>query len=766
MKKIELLAPAGDMTRLKAALAGGADAVYLAGKAFGARKHAGNFTREELEEAVRYAHLRGRQVHVTVNTLYYEEELDKVLDYLEGLDRIGVDAVIVQDLGLVAPIKRRFPALELHASTQMSLHSTWGARWAARQGIDRVVAARENTLEEVADMARHISVEVFIHGAHCVAYSGQCLMSSLIGGRSGNRGACAQPCRKSYRLIGMHGETLPTPAGSHWLSPKDLRVADRLSEVVATGVDSLKIEGRMKSPQYAYAAAHLYRCLLDGETPRFDPDGVFNRETTLGRLFGVSDADYIQRRSPENHGQVIGHVKAHHDRILTLESDRTLKPGDEVKVFRPDGSIGGRIEKHLGADRYRLQSQYRFEAGERVRLSYDQAMMDAIDAGIHKPQGGIPLRMAFSAMLDGGLTLSLESEGVTVTAALPDRVQPAQKRPVTEADIRQQMEKLGETVYQLDRLEVTLGDNLFIRVADLNALRREGTRRLDEERLDRLAHLQPLDWTDETEEAAAGHALPSLAVEVTRLDQLDAARTCGIEHLYYDGIETLDEALKRAPDLIPVLPDILTDREYRAVEAVLDRHPEVETLMVRTLGQVEAFRDRFRIETDFTFNVTNHLSLAQLALDGVERVTLSEELSGDQIAAMLERAAPPTALTVYGHQRAMVSAYCPFRADKACGSCSLEGAFLEDEKGFRFPLKRAYGCRMKVLNSRPLDLARQMAQIITLGLDQVRLRMTLESPEEVQRTIGRFEAAIAGQPTAETNSGPSTTGHFIRGVKE
>ncbi len=766
MKRMELLSPAGDMERMKAAFAGGADAVYLAGKAFGARTRAGNFTREELIEAVEYAHLRNKKIYVTVNTLYFENETEIVFEYLYFLNSINVDAVIIQDLMLIETIRDLYPDLKMHASTQMGLHSSAGARWAKEQGFDRIVLAREVSIADVEKISQMMEVEVFIHGAHCISYSGQCLMSSLIGGRSGNRGACAQPCRKRYQLINQEGEKVDTIQGEHLLSPKDLRVADQFVHIMKSHITSLKIEGRMKSPQYAFSSAHYYRSLLDHKAPIFDPAAIFNRLETAGRLFGRQDQQFMNFDSPENHGAYIGEVVSYENRLIVIDSTRELKPGDEIKVFRDKGSIGARIEKKVMENTYRLNSKYHFVKGERLHLTYDTDLISRIDDVLNHETRTVAMDMFFSASVKNGMTLRLSADGLSAEVTNPTAVEASQKISLTGEEAGKQLGKLGDTVYKLDSFSSDLEEGLYIKRSDLNGIRRDAVDKLDSLRLKRYQNREVVEEQSEKRLNRRDIDKQQLTVEINTLEQLRAVDPELVDGIYYADFDTLLEAKKIVPDLIPVLPEILKDAEYPVIDEVLEQLDDVKVLLVRTIGQLERYSPKYKIETDVTFNITNSYSHRHLESQGVKCVTLSEELSGLQIEEMLRWNNSEVAMTIYGYQRSMITEYCIFRTIDQCKLCSLPGSFLEDEKGFKFPLMRAYGCRMKVMNSHRLHLIDKMETLTELPIDQYRLRMTLESSEEVDSIIRAYRQALSGEAAEIKFDTETTTGHFIRGVKE
>ncbi|MEA3423819.1 MAG: U32 family peptidase, partial [Bacillota bacterium] len=472
MKKIELLSPAGDMEKFYAALKGGADAFYLSGKEFGARKFAGNFSNDELIDVVQKSHLYDKKVYVTVNTIIFNNEINEVFEYIKYLNNIYVDGVIVQDLGLIEFCRVNFKDLEMHASTQMSIHSSFGAKLVNDSGVKRVVLARENTLEEIKNVVDEgIDVEVFVHGAHCISYSGQCLMSSLIGGRSGNRGACAQPCRQKYELHNKNHGLVNINVGEYLLSPKDMKTLDDVKKLSEIGVESLKIEGRMKSRYYAFATAHEYHNALMDQPVEFSSESIFNREYTKGRIFKTDDSEFMNYNSPENHGIVIGEVAEFENNFLTINTERKLAVGDEIKIFRSDGSIGGRIEKIISKNRYKVTTKSVFKKGEVLHLTYDTKMMKEIDEKLNKNLQIVPLNISFYANEDGLTRMELMSKGQKVSVVKESISQISNNIILSKEDVFKQLSKLGDTVYYLNNFECYIEGDIFIRKSDLNKLR-------------------------------------------------------------------------------------------------------------------------------------------------------------------------------------------------------------------------------------------------------------------------------------------------------
>ena len=503
---IELLAPAGSFDALKAAVEAGADAVYLAGEKFGARAYAENFAGEQMLKAVEFAHLRGVSVHVTVNTLIADEELDEFAAYIKFLRRANVDAFLVQDLGAASIIKKIVPEIPLHASTQMTIHNLEGVKALAELGFTRAVLSRELTLNEIKKICREapIETEIFIHGALCVCWSGQCLMSSLIGGRSGNRGRCAQPCRLPYELVDANGKNLLSNAGKYLLSPKDLNTLELLPQLIETGVTSLKIEGRMKRPEYVATVVKVYRDVLDKKfsTPedRRKLAQIFNRDFTTAYLEKNPGKNLISDMKPNNRGVLIGRViEVGRDKIV-LKLAEKISAGDQVEIWV---KVGGRVtftveDFELRGDLCTIKIPTK---GVRV---HDRAfkIFDAkLTAEARKYFTGAPVRKIFvtaavKAELGKPLTLTMtDSDGNSATARTNFIAEPAVNRPLTLDVLKNQIGRLGNSIFELEKISADLEENLMIPISELNDVRRRVVEQLETARLKKFERekVAPLD---------------------------------------------------------------------------------------------------------------------------------------------------------------------------------------------------------------------------------------------------------------------------------
>nr|QNO50006.1 hypothetical protein CAGMOKBG_00026 [Methanosarcinales archaeon ANME-2c ERB4] len=534
--KPELLAPAGDTESLIAAVESGCDAVYLGATTLSARASAANFAPDELADAIDYAHLRGVEAYVAVNTLVKDSETDGAADLLRHLDESGADAVIVQDVGLLSLARSLAPDLPIHASTQMTVHNSEGAGFLQDMGVTRVVLAREMTLDAIKQVMRNtdLEIEIFVHGALCISYSGQCLMSSMIGGRSGNRGVCAQPCRKRYRIRSLPGRRDVKTDGEYLLSPRDLNTSRILPELIEAGIDSFKIEGRLKRPEYVACVTRIYRGLIDRYIK--DPAGyfvtgdearslaqVFNRGFTGGYLTGNPRGELMSRMRPYNRGIPLGTVIECDRTRLCIKLSGTLRIGDGVGITSAAGADGGgladdgvgvgadddgsgTIVRQMYADGRQVDradsgtvvdipmpyasSAARVRAGSTVYKTFDKALMDSLRSSFtsHVPLRRIPVTITAEVAVGSPLGLRIEDNDNNAVYVHSEYViERAVSRPTTGEEIVRQLAKLGNTVFKVSESDIDLriegGGGIFIPVSQLNRVRNDAVLRLADARI-------------------------------------------------------------------------------------------------------------------------------------------------------------------------------------------------------------------------------------------------------------------------------------------
>ena len=670
---MELLSPAGSRAALEAAVQSGADAVYMGFGAFNARRNAKNFTDEEFADAVAYCHLRGVRVFLTLNTLLTDRELPQAAEVLRKASQMGVDAVLVQDWGALTLAQAVTPDLPIHASTQMSLFTSGGARWAERLGMERVVLARELSREDIANVCRNCGaeIEVFVHGALCMCYSGQCTMSALIGQRSGNRGACAQPCRLPYGVNGPCKNQFP-------LSLKDANLSAYLQELGDMGVACLKLEGRMKRPEYVAVITAIYRRLID------------------------------EKRGP------------------TAEESRALE-----QAFSRSGFTDGYYRRRKGPAMFGTRPENAPEPRElfsEARKLYEN--------GEHKQ---IPITMQANIRTGqpAALTVSDGVHAVTVTGPVPEA---ARNRALTAEDAAQRLQKTGGTVFRCETAEVDVGDGLMLTAAAINGLRRDALEALAAART-AVPQRRSLPTPALPEGETFSPAAPGLTCSIARLDQLTETLAHGAEMIYVpiELLPGLKDYRGRAK-LCAVLPRVWRDGDEAGFRRILETTPSLSAVSIGNAGHM-AIVEGLPLERrgDFGLNVFNSRAVAFWQGQGLDSVTVSFELRHQQVREL--RKYLPCEGIVYGRLPLMVTENCMTgnagncRGDKRL--CDGENA-LTDRTGARFPLLGQYGCRCEIENSRTLFLA-DKPEWRSCGLTWARLRFTTESPTQCDAVLRRYQ---------------------------
>jgi U32 family peptidase len=798
-RSLELLAPAGSFEAFKAAVENGADAVYLGGKSFSARASAANFDLDELRKAVRYAHERRVKVYLTVNILIADQEFGELMDYLYALHEIGVDAVILQDLGAAELIQTILPEMETHASTQMTINTTWGIKHLERLGFRRVVLARETSAEEIEILAPEtpLDLEIFVHGALCVCYSGQCLMSSFIGGRSGNRGTCAQPCRMTYQLVNQERKNLLTDKnlGDHLLSPRDLNLAEDLKELKRIGVHSLKVEGRMKRPEYVATVIRLYRRAI--ERIENKPEGfallnpeehqellqVFNRDFTRGYLEGNPGADLMSYSRPNNRGTRLGRVVRLESGRLALKLESSLHPGDGIEFWTGRGREGitvgaiwkdrNQVEEGLPGETVQIEFSGVAHPGDRVFKTNDAKLMEKARESFQegREQRKRSLKMCLTGKIGEIMSLEVEDDDKRVKVYSANPAQKALKRPLTWDYAYQQLGRLGTTPFWLDKLDLAVEEDLMLPVSDLNEMRRQAVEELLQEttpqNIERHVYRQRISqWRNrqEGERAASKTRIePRISVAVSDPETLQAALKAGARRVLIGGehwrsrrgfkLEEIRSGVemcrKQGVDCSWRLPRVLNEAQSASLFADLKKAAvweERPKLMVSNLGELEILRSvdaQWPFETDYSLNIFNEVSLAHLLRSGAQTVTLSPELHHEQLAPLAKWGG--TEYLVFGDLEMMVSEYCPIgstlggkKGDRCAGTCAREPHFLRDRLRFDFPVETDQECRMHLYNVKLLNLYEELPQLKRMGVSTIRLQLTRQSPEEVRKIVRLF----------------------------
>ncbi len=773
----ELLAPVGSKEALIAAIENGADAVYFGGKVFSARQYASNFNRDELEWAIDYAHVRGVKAYVTVNTLVKDSELEEACDYLQILCNCGADAVIVQDIGILRLLREQLPELPVHASTQMTIHNMEGVKFLQEMGVKRVVLARELTLDEIRRIKSRtgIEVETFIHGALCFSYSGQCLLSSMIGGRSGNRGYCAQPCRKRYRMNGIEG---------YLLSPKDLNMSEHIGALIDSGIDSFKIEGRMKRHEYVAGVVRVYRELIDRyfESPsdfRVTEDEkhtllqLFNRGFTTGYFFGNPGSELMSRKYPYNIGTELGTVVDYEplEKLVSIKLKAPLRTGDGIGIGEA-GVIARKIfieNRMVTAANPGYTVRIPFDGdvvkGDAVFKTYDSGLMAALETGNIKK---IPIKIAIKARIGELLELRL-NDGENEIAVHGGIVSGAEKKPISRQSVAEQLMKLGSTFYEAQEITFDIDDNIFIPVSLLNSIRRDAILHLEKIRANKWKRQcnKPVIAIEKRELEFK----PILSVNTGSIECLEAAVDSGADVVYIGG-ETFGKTLEKEDYSYAIEygrekgTSVFISTPRIAKEVKYLDNPDPDGYLVSNLGVLYYLRKQETnkpIVIDYPFNVFNRLTMDYL-LNYSKRVTLSPELTLKKIKN----------LTSFGQTECIVHGFFPLMVSEhglvsGLFSSGRDSDFLlKDEKGFSFPVKTDTQNRTYVMNSRELCMLEYVPDIVKAGVGCLRIEAKTYDKDKTGEITRAYREAIdyciAGKKIEKGCSGEYTTGHYFRGV--
>lgn len=791
----------------QAAIAAGADAVYVGGSSFGARAFADNFDEEQLLKAIDYAHFHGRKLFLTVNTLLKEAELEQRLyDYLLPYYEHGLDAVIVQDVGVLQFVRQHFPKLAIHASTQMTITNTLGAQFMKQQGVERVVPARELSLPEIRDMAEAtgLEIECFVHGALCYCYSGQCLLSSMIGGRSGNRGQCAQPCRLPYEADGRRG---------YLLSPKDICTLDLIPDMIDAGIYSFKIEGRMKKPEYVAAVTSMYRkyvdLYLEHGRKRFyvEPEDKMMLMDIYNR--GGFDDGYYKKHNgaqmmsidrPNHAGVPAFQVISQKNREVNGKAIVTIRKGDILELTKEDNyTFGQNVPKGNTFSIIVPKKKY-YQKGVVLSRIRNQSVLDRIgetyieQLTTEKVEGTLDLKVGERSRLQ------LLMRGVSVTCE-GDVVEAAKNQPLSSERIEKQLRKTGNTEFEWSNLIIHLEGDLFLPMQQLNELRRLGLQKLQDAICAQYRREVEHDVRAKDKYASDKEAMSAnekVECDNKQRDGMQTNERIGCSVLV-ETMEQLQIALKH--DLIcriyidcNIVPQILRTlehfREYfsyakehqrevyfamphifradavKEYEAYYGAFCELamDGVLIRNYESYQFLKDHSYaggIQLDSNLYVMNSSAKGFWEKEGISDWTTPVELSYTELSQLdLQQGE----MIAYGHLPMMISAGC---IKKTLGKCNHvpEKTFLKDRLNHKYPVKNYCDfCYNIMYNDEPLVLYDQMDIILDLNPKRVRLQFTVESAEEMEQMLSYYEEALAGSEMAEPDV-PFTRGHFRRGIR-
>ncbi|MGQ0647641.1 MAG: U32 family peptidase [Gemmatimonadaceae bacterium] len=825
----ELLAPAGSLDAVRAAVANGANAVYLGAERFNARDEGAQLTLDELGQACAIAHTRGVRIYLTLNILIKPDEMADALRLLGDAIDLGVDAAIVQDIGLIRAIQRVYPGFEIHGSTQLTVHDQDGARLMQDIGIERVVLARENTLDDIRAIRAAVpglGLEAFVHGALCISYSGQCLMSGMISERSANRGSCAQSCRKDYVLTDT--TTRAELDRGYLISAKDLAAHDQLAQLAEAGIGCLKVEGRKKKPEYVATVTKGYREWLDrlgeGDTapPEFEEVRpliqIYSRGFTAGMLVGRAGRDYVTRAQPDNRGHEIGVVTGHDGRELRVDVTHPIVERDGLGFEPPTGAKGQptgfraqhvrTLGEHEGMVRQAMWSRDRIPVGWRVvrnaeadLLERARASYEALEAPDRSRRQPLSVRLFGAAGSPLKAVWRWEDQEVVVLSATS--LTPAAKQPLDDGRLREQLGRLGETPFVLSQIDTAgLASNLFLPVSELNRLR---VRAVDELLVRR-------DWARAAVEVARdaairsathdvpgtvhGHVPPSsqwrLSAQVYTIEAAREATAAGATEVVFDPflrhpvppVSRISALAREMGERGAVLrlrtPTIVRPEERRLVDRWLSTGLPLLTGHVGLAAALGATgRD---VTADYAINCFNALTAAELFARGVRRIVASVELTVAELAALTSPwGGNGFDVVVYGRPEGMTIEHCVLSAafDRVATTCrdlcvrSHPVVELTDPSGYTFPVATDSACRNRLLHSRPIEGSEFLPAVWNAGIRGFHLLFNVPG-DPVADLVTAYASALGRLADGSTPdvsarlrvmlSQQFTRGHFVRAV--
>ncbi|MBX4261726.1 DUF3656 domain-containing protein [Clostridium estertheticum] len=796
MKKIELLAPAGSMESVYAAVQMGADAIYMGGSKFSARAYASNFDEENITLAVDYCHIYGVRVYVTLNTLAKDNELKEIMEYVGFLYSIGVDALLVQDTGLIYLIRNNFPDFELHASTQMTVHNGEAALFLKKIGFKRIVLSRELSLEEIDYISNTLNVEteVFVHGALCICYSGQCLMSSIIGGRSGNRGRCAQPCRLPYTLIDKANNK---EHKAYLLSPKDTCTLDSLKDIVASGTSSLKIEGRMKRAEYVAGTVEIYRRALNNiynnnnnnKIQKLDKDTkvltqLFNREGfSKAYLYGNKGKDMMAYKVPKNSGIPIGIAGS--DLMVTLLEDVALKDG---VMFLEDGFTiskiikdGVDVEVALKGDRVLLKPT-KFKSGDFLYKITDVLLMNKLAESYsdkYRRKIGINLLIEFS--VNKPLRISTNYLGRTFEM-IGELVQEAINKPLDKERVIKSLSKTGDTPFLINEVTFESFEDGFMKMSSLNLVRRELVESVQNFIIEKykrentnrqINYNKGLALQEDNKEIEVTQekdkSMPETLIVVSTISQLKAATQMGFNNIAINPFMrgcTMDLNIKDVNIYIKA-PNIIKGEFESVCEFIENNLGNIKGIITANLGIISRFNKRTMVIGDYKLNIFNSYA-GDFYKGFLAGTCISAELNAAEIKKIAYKSSLPLQIMVYGKYELMVSEYCAIGSvfgdkseNKTClGNCSKGSYTLKDRKGIEFSINTDKYCRSYIYNNVPVNLIPSIEEIKKNKITSFRLDFIEESYDETIEVLTNY---ISKEWPGDFKN--YTRGHYKRGVE-
>ncbi|TGY44396.1 U32 family peptidase [Clostridium sartagoforme] len=784
MEKIEILAPAGSMESLIASINKGADAVYLGGSKFSARAYASNFDNDNMIKAIDYAHSYGVKVYVTLNTILKENEIEEAVRYVGFLYEVGADAIILQDLGLFKRVREDYPDFEIHASTQMTIHNGEGALFFKEKGFHRIVLSRELSLEEIKYISKELGIEteIFVHGALCISYSGQCLMSSMIGGRSGNRGRCAQPCRMEYTLKGNNsGEKK-----AYLLSPKDTCTIENIKDIIDSGTYSLKIEGRMKRPEYVAGVVDNYKKAVEKEIYKTDYN-VSSGKRELLQLFnrgGFSTAylkknlgkDMMSFNHPRNTGVPLGNILK--DGEIILKEDIALGDGYRVKDtgFTINKILlkGKEVKEAKRGNKVKI-FPINYKVSDEIFKSLDKKLFSSLEDSLKPYNKKILVNAKVKFKVGEALELHINYNDNDYVFK-GEIVEKAEKKPLTKERVIEGLLKSQDLAFKINEVEFIDFEDGFIRISDLNNLRREALEGLQKSITKSYRRKRPNKNKIESQDIKSKDNIDMLYQCITK-EQLKALIEEGINNIAVD-IFNRDRNAVKMQDLIDEanknnninfylkLPNIIKSEFDKVINIIEKLKGSIKGLITVNAGIIRRYQKELFIIGDYKLNIINSEAL-KFYQNEIDIPTLSLELNRKEIKALLKGNKSNVQGLIYGKTELMISEYCPIgstfgekSSNKDCNlACTRDSFTLVDRMKEKFRVMTDIFCRSYIINPYPLNLIDELDDLKSLGINSFRVEFRDESYLEVKKVIKMINKEI------EINNSEYTKGHYRRGIE-
>lgn len=757
-RKCEILAPVGNEEMLAAAIQAEADAVYIGGSQFSARAYAHNFTDDKMSQAISLCHFYNKKVYVTVNTIIKEREMEEALNYIRFLYNNDVDAVILQDLGLARAVNKQMPDLEIHASTQLNTRNVYGASFLKEIGFSRIVLAREIPLEEIKRIKDQIDIELemFIHGSLCVCESGSCYMSSFIGGRSGNRGRCAQPCRKEYQLYTKEKKRVGEE--NSYLSLKDLNTINHINKIQELGIDSLKIEGRMKKPEYVYSAVMNYKAKLEGFEYSFDLEEFRNRDFTEGFQWSLDNAKLKEIDRKDLHkGKRIGKIVKKKKIQIKLEED--LNKGDILLFETKRG-------KHL-----QLEVKNQLKRNETLDISHikdakinslvnrisNESFLEVFSNQSFKKRG---ISLFFKGRKNSRAELKVNLGEISVEIFGEDPIQEAENAPITKEKIIKQLAKTGNTLFVPESIKIDIEEDLFISMGELNALRREALDLLYK----KASKKHSRDFIEDFSfgvSSKRGNPEKALLLETENFSIGEGK----VENYYFSGASKK----YKNKEYIFRVPRIDYKNERFVKKQIIDELDKIEGFLVSSINEL-FFIENFgkHVYADWTFNIANSQYLKLLQEYGCIQAALSLELNFDEINEIEDIPGIRKELIVYSPLLVMSTRFCPFSSLKKCDiladcvNCSFKEAYMTDSKNQWLKVSRNYGFT-RIYNEEPMETANFFDEILSARADA--LRLDISNDENPEKVFNHYYSLFENKSSGTNYNKMFSKAHYKRGVE-